>query len=111
MVQALGGAIADKIITLEAADAAAVGGDPEMPGVILGDIPDEGGTQPGGRALVVDPEAHPVEPRQSLLGADPDVAAGILKDLLDRIHRQAIFGRVVPDVVLGDELARIEGQC
>ncbi len=78
--------------------------------MVFGDVPDEIRAQAGVAALVVELEFGAIEAHQPLLGADPDIAARILKDLLDGIHRQAVFGRIDAEVVLGDQFVGIESE-
>jgi len=109
----LTGGASDKIVALKTADPAAACGNPETAGVVLDDIHDKMGAQAGVTAFIEKPEVDAVEAHQSLLGADPDKAARILKDLLDRIHRQAVFGGIEADIVLRDQFVGIEssGGC
>jgi hypothetical protein len=65
----------------------------------------------GGRAPPVEHgEAHAVEPRQALLGRQPDVAVGRLGDGLHEVVGKTVVGLPRGDAVLADGLGGVESR-
>ncbi len=83
--------------------------DPEPAPGVLEERRDGAAPQLGIRPFVPDAEAHAVEPREALLGADPEVSVAGLEQGLDRVLGKALLRLPRVEAVLRQGLGGVEG--